>query len=182
MRAFVQPVAVLGLALAMAATTAAQSLGELAKKEAARREAVKTHGKVLTTDSIQRVPAPPPPPPSATASSAPDKAEAEAGTEQPKPQDRKAQETTWRARMQGAREGLQRSQMFAEALQSRVNGLTTDYTSRDDPAQRAAVATDRDKALAELKRVKDEMVKQNKAIADIQDEARKAGVPPGWVR
>ena len=72
--------------------------------------------------------------------------------------------------------------MFAQALQSRVNGLTSDVTSRDDPAQRAAAATDRQKALAELARVKDDMVKQNKAIADIQDEARKAGVPPGWVR
>jgi hypothetical protein len=72
--------------------------------------------------------------------------------------------------------------MFAQALQSRVNGLSTDFNSRDDPAQRAAVATDRQKALAELARVKDDMVKQNKAIAGIQDESRKAGVPPGWVR
>ena len=73
-------------------------------------------------------------------------------------------------------------QMFAEALQSRINGLTTDFTSRDDPAQRAAVANDREKALAELDRVKNDIVQQTKAIADIQDEARKAGVPPGWVR
>jgi hypothetical protein len=84
--------------------------------------------------------------------------------------------------MQGARDALQRSQVFAEALQSRINGLTTDVTSRDDPAQRAAVATDRQKALAELNRVKDDIARQTKAIADIQDEARRGGIPPGWVR
>ena len=84
--------------------------------------------------------------------------------------------------MQSARDALQRSQVFAEALQSRVNSLSADFTSRDDPAQRAAVATDRQKTLAELARVKDDIGRQTKAIAGIQDEARKAGVPPGWVR
>ena len=79
-------------------------------------------------------------------------------------------------------DALQRSQVFAEALQSRINGLTTDVTSRDDPAQRAAVATDRQKALAELNRVKDDIARQTKAIADIQDDARRGGIPPGWVR
>jgi hypothetical protein len=72
--------------------------------------------------------------------------------------------------------------MFAEALQSRVNGLTADFTARDDPAQRAVVANDRQKALAELDRVKNDIVQQTKAIADIQEEARRAGVPPGWLR
>ena len=84
--------------------------------------------------------------------------------------------------MQGARDSLQRSQMFAEALQSRINGLTTDFTARDDPAQRAVIANDRDKALAELDRVKNDITKQTKAIEDLQQEARKAGVPPGWLR
>jgi hypothetical protein len=159
----VQLLAVLGFAVATAATTAAQSLGDLAKKEEARRQSIKTKGKVITNDSLRgspasvSVPAPAPPPAAGappTAASAPDK---------PKPEDdRKAQEAQWRTRMQGARDALQRSQMFAEALQSRINGLTADFTARDDPAQRAVVAT--------------------KAIADMQEEARKAGVPPGWLR
>ena len=175
------------LAAAMIATASAQSLGDLAKQEEARRKAIKKPSKVLTVDSI-RVGAPPSsgapasdaaPVPASTASKAGDAP----ADKKPKPEDdSKANEASWRMRMQGARDALQRSEMFAQALQSRVNGLTTDVTSRDDPAQRAAAATDRQKALAELARVKDDMVKQNKAIADIQDEARKAGVPPGWVR
>jgi hypothetical protein len=44
------------------------------------------------------------------------------------------------------------------------------------------VADNRQKALAELDRVKNDIVQQTKAIADIQSEARRAGVPPGWLR
>jgi len=170
------------LAAALAATASAQSLGELAKKEAERRKAIKSSGKVLTGDSVRSVPAPSP---ASVPSPAPAAAGATPGSaaEKPKPEaDRKAQELAWRQRIQGARDSLQRSQMFAEALQSRINGLTADFTARDDPAQRAVVANDRQKALAELDRVKNDIVQQTKAIADIQEEARRAGVPPGWLR
>jgi hypothetical protein len=170
------------LAAALAAAASAQSLGELAKKEAERRKAIKSSGKVLTGDSVRSVPAPSP---ASVPSPAPAAAGAAPGSaaEKPKPEaDRKAQELAWRQRIQGARDSLQRSQMFAEALQSRINGLTADFTARDDPAQRAVVANDRQKALAELDRVKNDIVQQTKAIADIQEEARRAGVPPGWLR
>jgi len=161
-------------------------LGELAKREEARRKAIKTPGKVLTNDTIKStVPpsAPAAPAQPAPPSSAPNAAPPAAAAEKPKPEpDRKAQETAWRQRITTARDSLQRSQMFAEALQSRINGLTTDFTSRDDPAQRAVVANDRQKALAELDRVRNDITQQTKAIADIQEEARRAGVPPGWLR
>jgi hypothetical protein len=54
--------------------------------------------------------------------------------------------------------------------------------ARDDPAQRAVIAADRQKALAELERVKQEIGQHTKGIAAVQDEARRAGVPPGWLR
>jgi hypothetical protein len=175
-----------GLAAAMVATAGAQSLGELAKREEARREAFKTPGKVLTNDTIRstvRPSTPAAPAQPAPASSAPNAAAPAVAAEKPKPEpDRKAQEAAWRQRITTARDSLQRSQMFAEALQSRINGLTTDFTSRDDPAQRAVVANDRQKALAELDRVRNDITQQTKAIADIQEEARRAGVPPGWLR
>jgi hypothetical protein len=175
-----------GLAAAITATAAAQSLGELAKQEQARRKAIKTPTKVLTNDSLHSAPAPSSgaapkaPAPAPTTSGA---ASAGAAGEKPKPEvDRKAQETAWRNRIQVARDALQRSQMFAEALQSQINALTADFTARDDPAQRAVVANNRQKALAELDRVKNDITQQTKAIADIQEEARKGGIPPGWLR
>ncbi len=84
--------------------------------------------------------------------------------------------------MTAARTQLERSRTFADALQSRIAALTVDFINRDDPAQRSVIEQDRTKALAELERVKKEMDDQAKAIAAIEDEARRAGVPPGWLR
>jgi hypothetical protein len=33
-----------------------------------------------------------------------------------------------------------------------------------------------------MERVKQDIVDATRAIADIEEEARKAGVPPGWLR
>ena len=74
------------------------------------------------------------------------------------------------------------SEVFLEALQSRVNALSTDFVNRDDPFQRAKIAEDRQKALSEMERVKGEIDQLKKQIDDIEEEARKAGVPPGWLR
>jgi hypothetical protein len=177
----------IGLMAAISATAAGQSLGELAKKEQARRNAVKSSGKVLTNDSLASGPRSSVPPsasgqsPAAVPSPA-GSIPAAATAEKPVPESTQQSEKAWRARMQAARDALQRSQMFADALQSQINGLTADFTARDDPAQRAVVAANRQKALAELDRVKNDIVQQTKAIADIQSEARRAGVPPGWLR
>ena len=190
MRAFsaasiVRLLSAIGLVAAISGTAAAQSLGELAKQEKARRKALKSSGKTLTNDSLRgtgsSIGNPPPgqPAPAPTAAAAP----APAAEDKPKPEvDRKTQEAAWRQRITGARDALQRSRTFAEALQSRINGLTADFTARDDPAQRGVLGTDRQKALTELDRVKNDIAQQTKAIADIQEEARRSGVPPGWLR
>ena len=174
----------IGLTGAIAATAAAQSLGDLAKQEEARRKAIKAPGKVLTADTIRSIPVPSPGSVAAAAATpGKDKDSDASADKKAKPEDDpKAKEAAWRKRIQGARDALQRAEVFAEALQSRINGLSADFTARDDPAQRTAVANERQKALAELDRVKDDIVKQTKAIADIQEEARKTGAPAGWVR
>ena len=91
-------------------------------------------------------------------------------------------EKYWRERMDAAREDLRRNQAFAAALQSRINALTADFSAHDDPYQRAQIADDRQKALAELDRVNKAIEDGNKAVAAIEDEARKAMVPAGWIR
>ena len=84
--------------------------------------------------------------------------------------------------MTTAREELRRNEMFAEALQTRINALNRDFNSRDNPAQRSAIGADRTEALKELTRVKQDVERGKKQIVDLEEEARKAGVPPGWVR
>jgi hypothetical protein len=173
----------------------AQSLGDVARQEEARRKGITAPAKVITNDNLRApapvtapvttaTPAPPaggaPPvtaaPPSASGTQPGAPAGQAAATEAP------ADEATWRQRVTTARDSLTRSETFQEALQTRINALTADFANRADPAQRAGIATDRQKALAELDRVKQEIQQYQKQITDIQEEARKAGVPAGWVR
>ena len=192
---------VLALILVMvsAVSAGAQSLGDVARKEAERRKTVKTKGKTYTNDQLKSDPrdaaTPAPPPvaepatpavgtPAAGGGSA--KAGGDAGAQKDQAaaaaKDTPKDESFWRARLQTEREALSRAQMFAEALQSRINGLSADFTARDDPAQRAAVGADRQKSLDELQRVKKEIDQHNKALTDIQEEARRSGAPAGWLR
>lgn len=168
-----------------------QSLGEVAKKEEERRKAVKEPSKVYTNKDLTAVP-----PPTgasaaepavaadpAAAAAAKDKAEADKAKtaesdKTTKPKDQKH----WADRMKELRSQLDRDQTYAEGLQSRINALTADFAARDDPAQRAQVSRDRQKALDELNRLKLTIETHKKAIADLEEEARKAGVPSGWLR
>ena len=182
--------------IGVANVAAAQSLGDVAKKEEQRRKTVKSSGKVYTNDELKRDPTPSVPASASTgttstpsASSTPAPAPASSGNNAGKDDSAnkdgsadKSDEKTWRKRITNARESLQRSQAFADALQSQLNALSTDFVNRDDPVQRQQIAKQRDGVLAELDRVKKEVAAQTKAISDIQEEARRANVPAGWVR
>ena len=177
--------------LVCAAAASAQSLADVARQEEERRKAIKTPGKVYTNDTLRPEPTPARPaaaPPAPTAEPTTPSASAPA-VETPTPTDPAAEpaetpktEAGWRARVAEERDALSRAQIFADALQSRINVLSADFVNRDDPAQRDVVAAERQKALTELDRVKLEIEQHQKAVTTIQDEARQAGVPAGWVR
>jgi hypothetical protein len=63
-----------------------------------------------------------------------------------------------------------------------LNALNADFVNADDPARRSAIEQDRQRAATELERVKKEVADQTKALAAIEEEARRAKVPPGWLR
>jgi hypothetical protein len=189
--------AVLALALLTnAVPLTAQSLGDLAKKEQARRKAAPPAAKTYTNDDLKQLP-PPTGTPGKPADEAAKATEAKPGDaktgepktgepqkvgDAPKSAEPAKDETYWRGRITSAREDVRRNESFKEALQSRINALTTDFTARDDPYQRAKIADDRQKALAELSRLTTDIDKGTKLIAEIEEEARRAGVPPGWLR
>jgi hypothetical protein len=195
----------LAVVLLMGGVAAAhgQSLADLAAKEEARRKQTKKPAKVYTNKDVKgnRADAPAPAGAAPAGSTAPataaagepagaqeppkeDAATAEGESEKPKTDEeaRADDEKKWRARMTEAREALERNEVFAQALQSQINALQADFVSRDDPAQRSLIEQQRKKSLAQLDRVKAEIVTLKKAIADIEEEARRAGVPPGWLR
>lgn len=179
----------------LASAAAAQSLADVARQEQERRKAIRTPSKVYTDADLRRLassaapagvgqPASPPVPATGeetrpgeqqvSADVAPEKTGAEPAAEH--------DEAWWRKRIAEARAKLERSKLLCDAVQSRINALTNDWSARDDPLQRAALFNDRAKALDELKRLKDEVQDQTKAITAIEEEARRAGVPPGWLR
>ena len=91
-------------------------------------------------------------------------------------------EQWWRNRIASARQDLDAHQRLAAALQSQINALTTDAVNRDDPAQQQKLFQDRQKAMSDLAGMQKQIDADNKAIAAVQDDARRAGVPAGWVR
>jgi hypothetical protein len=165
------------------------SLGEIAKREAERRKALKVEGRVYTNKDLPKsanpaqpstAPAPAPPAEPNAATQKPTEAEPVEPVEKDKEEEK--DEEWWRKRITAARDALQRTELAAEAFQSRINALTTDFVNRDDPYQRAQISIDRQKALNELERVKADVVRIQQQISDIEEEARVAGVPPGWLR
>jgi hypothetical protein len=178
---------------AFPALAVGQGLADVARKEEARRKTVKATGKIYTNGDLRAEPwrEPMVVPPPAQEPTAPAPTTPEPSTTVPKvdlpagkaePMSPAKDEAYWRARVTAAREAVERSRIFADALQSRINALTTDFVNRDDPAQRAQLDLEKQRALAELERVRKEIADQTKAISDIEEEARKAGVPPGWLR
>jgi hypothetical protein len=179
---------ILGFAtLASAQATASKPLADVAKAEEARRKTVKKPAKVYTNDDLRTdvskgVPLPPTPEtPAAKGNASPTNA-TPAAPVAAAPAGAVKDQAYWAGRIKAARDMMDRQQIFADSLQSRINALTTDFVNRDDPAQKAKIEADRKAALAELERVKKELEEQAKAITAIEDEARRAGVPPGWLR
>ena len=195
-------VSVVTSALMLAPVSAgAQTLGDVAKKESERRQGVKPAGKVITNGDLPNVPPPTAAPPTDTASTASagdagkdaraadakdakdaSKDGKDAGKDAKDAGDSKKDQKYWAGRMKSLLDEQQRDKMFAESLQTRINALTTDFVNRDDPYQRSQIGKDRDAAVKELDRVKKAQVDRTKAIADLEEEARRAGVPAGWLR
>ncbi len=183
---------VLAAALMAPAVTFAQapskSLGEIARAEAERRKVLAAPAKVYTKDDLPKsalvpvtasgaAPASTPADEQQPATPAAGEAEKHGKSEQTG-----KDEEWWRSRIAQVREAIRRNQMFVQALQTRINSLAADFTSRDDPLQRAQIADDRNKALAELELLTKEAKILQQQIADIEAEAHRAGVPPGWLR
>jgi hypothetical protein len=186
---------ILALLLLYREPATGQSLADVARKEQERRKAITTTSKVYSNESLSEVP-----PVSVVGAEAAVEKEAEtdpsgreaAGRAKASPAEQPANRPTagddrrdekyWRSRITDARAELSRQELFLQALQTRVNSLTSDFVARDDPAQRGVLAGDRQKSLAEMERVRADIQRLTTTIHDIEEEARRAAVPPGWLR
>ena len=175
---------VIPVAWAFQTSASAQSLAEVAKVEEARRKTVKSVGKVYTNEDLSGTPArsAAPSEPAAASISAAKPAEPAAKPDEQKPVDPTKTEKYWKDRAAAIQQSLSRNKLLSDALQSQVNGLNAEILTTDDPGQRRLLETRLQRAAAELQRVQQDIEKQTKAEADLHDEARKSGVPAGWIR
>jgi hypothetical protein len=185
--------ALLGIAAVclVAPPARAQSLADVARKEEERRKTIAAPAKVYTNKDLNAVPAGSPaastPAPAKPADEASKAAEGDGKGSAPRTAnaDDKApakDQKYWFGRLKALQDKLARDQDYADAMQTRINALTTDFVNRDDPAQRAVIGQNRQKSIAELARLTTSVQDTKKAIADFLEDARRAGVPPGWLR
>jgi hypothetical protein len=185
--------------LGTATALCAQSLGDVARKEEERRKHQAPAGKVYTNKDLESVPpsSVTPAPPDTKTSDTDKSKDGKTADAADKTKDGVAKDGTakdakdkgdpkgqayWSGRRRALQDALDRDTTYQDALQSRINALNTDFVNRDDPVQRSTIDRDRQKALAELTRLKKQIQDDRQAIADLEEEARRAGVPPGWLR
>jgi len=161
------------------------SLGEVALREAVRRRSTPASVRTVTGADLEpapeRTPRPTVPPPAGATEATP---AAKPGEKPTLPAEEKEArtETWWRSRIGQARAALERDRVLVAALENRVSTLTRDVVNRDDPAQRALLIAERIRALEELELMRKQVVADTEAIAAIEEDARRQGVPPGWLR
>lgn len=172
------------------------NLADAALKETIRRQATpKAVASLSNLGQDQQEPPPaavtlPPPPDTEPPPDAPPVTGTTTGAAKPGEETKPATETKeppkteayWRGRVADARAVLERDMSFADALQVKINSLQRDVVNLDDPLAQTRARLDLNKSIAELDKVKDQIKAGQQQIADIQAEARRLGIPAGWVR
>ena len=173
----------LGASLSVLASSAEQSLAEVSRSTEAARNASpdRPRAKVYTNKDLTAAdklpPAPTPAkssePASATAPSSPP-----ASTLPPRDKD----ETYWRDRMRPLRERLDGARALADDTKRRADAL---MRSADRCFMIGVVCADYTESLRlteEHKTLIADVASAERDVAALEDEARRAGVPPGWLR
>lgn len=94
-------------------------------------------------------------------------------------------EAEWRARAEAARQAITANEQRVEAARQRVNDLRQDRTptanvmspTREQDRQAAL-----DNAFDDMKQAEADVEESLRVLVDLQQEARVAGVPAGWLR
>ena len=172
--------------LALAGPLAAQGLGELAAQEKARRARLKGQkARTFTDEDLKRdKPAATPgdetagqggqslaPPETSTASD-------ESALE------RAAEKAQWNARAEAARGEVREAEAKIAQIQDRIAALLTDREPTDlqNPFRLQTREAEIGKARQDLEAAQTALTTARKALADLEDEARRKSVPPGWLR
>src|SRR5579862_2411085 len=176
--------AVVALLVAWLSTPPA-TLGEVARREAIRRDLIAAPAHVYTNQDLpaESTAAPPPAPAAVTPPATPPDeelpqkpattpAEAAASAQAPPSAAVRHDEAWWRDRITRARDAVVNDELLAEAVQSRINALTSDWINRDDPVQKAQLFEQRQKALEQLDAQNKKIEADKQAVQAVLDDAK----------
>jgi hypothetical protein len=167
-------------ASAVCASASGQSLADAAAKEAARRATIKEPGKVYTDKDVpnagQASPAKTAP---AKASESKRPASTRPSRETPPTDDNGHDEQWWKGRANGLRAKWNEATALLEIARRRADAISAD-TSRS--ASNARLSPAMRGVHAEVERRAAEVRRALRALSDLEEEARKAGALPGWLR
>ncbi len=93
---------------------------------------------------------------------------------------RDQQRAMWRVRADQARTAVSHAEARVKALESKANARFTDLLQSCGQAlaQRQSLSH----AMEDLDRAKADLAAAKKAVEDLEEEARRASIPPGWLR
>ena len=184
-----------GSAALLPVAARAQSLGELAKAEAARRASAKKAAQTITDKDIK--PASPsgtsPEAPAATAEATaaadaaakPETAAGEGGAnpEEPMKARDKRDEPYWRKRFTETREAVGKAQQDAADMQARIAAIDTEMQdAKLSVARRSELNVEREGAQLALKRFKQNAADLAGELANLERRAQEAKIDPSWMK
>jgi len=166
-----------------------QSLAELAKKEKARREQVKTQERVITnqdaakfkatgamTTTVQTEPIPPKPAPEKPAAAPPEKQVSDEPVDfQGRP------ESYWRQTLADARSKVKELENEANVLILKLNDLQNRFYRDSSGFNQQEIQREINKATYEQDLNKEKLATAKAQLEDLLKEARKSGALPGWI-
>jgi hypothetical protein len=192
------PVALALLLLAGPALVGAQSLGEVAKREQEKQDKKKKSGKppatvkVYTDEDLKKARESE----SGAVTVLPENGNLEAAAPASADDDevvsgegrpvggRRRTEAFWRTRATQLREAADEADNKVKELEARIAALRNDMspTNVQDPNRLQSRDRDLREAMDSLDATRSAAETARKALADLEEEARRAGAPPGWVR
>jgi DNA repair exonuclease SbcCD ATPase subunit len=93
---------------------------------------------------------------------------------------------TWREKAQEHRQAIAAAEASVKGIEERLAELTNDLQQNPgdlfDPSRLQKREAEKHKLLPELEAAKAELAAAKKALADLEEEARAKGIPPGWLQ
>lgn len=166
-----------------------QSLVEIAKKERERRARLK--GKkvtVVTNADLRRVKKK-----TAVSVIKPQTLEEEVALEtepipeslfkkEESPQSKNEEEKIFRESKASLEESLKKAKELVSLLEMKINGLWQEFNSLDDMTSRDKIQQEMNETQLKLKKAQEDEAKAKEELEKFLEQAKKKGIPPGWLR